>query len=233
MTEAGTFHAATYPTQSPPALSPTAQATAPDDTYYLSGAFPAQGQGIFSYATVKGDVRGVAGKLRRYRVAVEKGSGEDVAKFAAEVDQALGDGRGWTGSRRLRFVQVPSNTVYDFTIFLATASTASRMCAGGYVDIRVDGKPYTSCRIPGKVIINLDRWRLSVPHFVTARVPLSAYRLYVVNHEVGHELGHGHERCPGRGRVAPAMMQQTLFLDGCTANPWPYVKGRRYTGPAA
>ena len=48
------------------------------------------------------------------------------------------------------------------------------------------------------MIINLDRWRLSVPHFVDAGVPLDAYRTYVVNHEVGHQLGHGHERCPGR-----------------------------------
>jgi hypothetical protein len=106
------------------------------------------------------------------------------------------------------------------------------MCAEGGVDIRINGRPYTSCRAPGQVIINLDRWRLSVPHFVSAGVPLTVYRTYVVNHEVGHQLGHRHERCPGAGRPAPVMMQQTLFLNGCRVNPWPYLNGRRYTGPA-
>ncbi|MFI9641811.1 DUF3152 domain-containing protein [Micromonospora sp. NPDC051925] len=198
----------------------------------LSGPVPATGRGTFRYDDRAGATLGRAGVLRRYRVAVEDGSGEDVRAFSDQVQAALAGPGSWVDSGRLRLRRVPGNAPYDFTVQLATRNTAGRLCRAGGVDIRVGGRPYTSCRAPGKVIVNLDRWRTSVPHFVQAGVPLSLYRTYVVNHEVGHQLGHHHEGCPGRGRPAPVMQQQSLFLRGCTANPWPYLDGRRYTGPA-
>ncbi|MEV4387070.1 DUF3152 domain-containing protein [Micromonospora sp. NPDC049580] len=215
-------------------LSPTATAASPSPSpvLRLPGAVPTAGTGRFSHDDHAGPVLGRAGELRRYRVAVESGSNEDIAAFAQAVQVALAGPGSWVDSGRLRLQQVPGDAPRDFTVYLATARTAGRMCAEGGVDIRIGGRPYTSCRAPGQVIINLDRWRLSVPHYVSAGVPLAVYRTYVVNHEVGHQLGHRHERCPGAGRPAPVMMQQTLFLNGCRVNPWPYVDGRRYAGPA-
>ncbi|MFI6229026.1 DUF3152 domain-containing protein [Micromonospora echinospora] len=212
-----------------PAPSPSVTVSPP--LLRMPGPVPSAGRGTFGYDDQPGELLGRAGTLRRYRVAVETGSGEDVRAFGAEVEQVLAAPGSWIGSGRLRLQRVPGNAPHDFTVYLATPRTAGRMCAAGGVDIRVGGRPYTSCRAPGKVILNLDRWRTSVPHFVDAGVPLTVYRTYVVNHEVGHELGYRHERCPKPGRPAPVMMQQTLFLRGCVANPWPYLDGRRYAGP--
>ncbi|MGC4866991.1 DUF3152 domain-containing protein [Micromonospora sp. DT53] len=219
----------------PPPADPSpsdAVPSSPPAVLRVPGAVPSAGTGRFGYDARSGPVLGRAGELRRYRVAVESGSAEDTVGFAQAVQAALAGPGSWVDSGRLRLQQVSGAAPRDFTVYLATARTAGRMCAEGGVDIRVGGRPYTSCRAPGRVIINLDRWRLSVPHLVSAGVPLTVYRTYVVNHEVGHQLGHRHERCPGAGRPAPVMMQQTLFLDGCLVNPWPYVNGRRYAGPA-
>ncbi|OZV82186.1 hypothetical protein CA850_07690 [Micromonospora echinospora] len=235
---ATTGSAAVEPTTAGPvgplvALSPTPSpsVTASPPLLRMPGPVPSAGRGTFGYDDQPGELLGRAGTLRRYRVAVETGSGEDVRAFGAEVEQVLAAPGSWIGSGRLRLQRVPGNAPHDFTVYLATPGTAGRMCAAGGVNIRVGGRPYTSCRAPGKVILNLDRWRTSVPHFVDAGVPLTVYRAYVVNHEVGHELGYRHERCPKPGRPAPVMMQQTLFLKGCVANPWPFLDGQRYAGP--
>jgi hypothetical protein len=46
------------------------------------------------------------------------------------------------------------------------------------------------------------------------------YRRYVVLHEMGHALGHGHKTCAIPGSPAPIMMQQTLGTGLCKPNPW-------------
>ncbi|MFG1952236.1 DUF3152 domain-containing protein [Micromonospora sp. NPDC048830] len=222
-----------------PSLEPTPAASPsvspdpvePSPVLRLPGPVPSAGSGRFRYDDRAGAVLGESGTLQHYRVAVEEGSDEDVHAFGTAVEEALTGPGSWVDSGRLRLQRVPGDARHDFTVYLATARTAGRMCLAVGVDVRVGGRWYTSCRGPGKVIINLDRWRSSVPHYVSAKVPLSVYRTYVVNHEVGHQLGHRHERCPKRGRPAPVMMQQTLFLNGCVANPWPYLDGRRYAGP--
>lgn len=213
--------------------APPAEALTPEEALALPGAVPERGRGTFDYAPGRGRVLGEKGPLRRFRVAVERGSGEEAAAFAAEVEATLGDRRGWVGGGRLRLQRVSGagSEPAHFTVFLATRETAAALCARDGTDIRLDGTPFTSCRVAGKAIINLDRWRMSAPPYVSYRVALAVYRQYVINHEVGHELGHSHEGCPRRGGPAPVMVQQTLSLRGCVPWAWPRHGNHWLSGP--
>jgi len=221
--------AAASPAPSSPA--PPTSAAPPPAPLLLPGRVPTRGTGKFTYAAGRGAVLGTKGPLRRFRVAVERGTNEDPAGFAAQVEATLGDRRSWTGDGLLRLQRVPGNEAASFTVYLATRDTAGRMCRRGGTNITVGGRPYTSCRVTGKAIINLDRWRQSARPYVAARVPLATYRHYVVNHEVGHELGKNHQGCPKRGGPAPVMVQQTLTLRGCVPYAWPRRGNRRFVGP--
>lgn len=181
------------------------------------------GAGAFGFADGTGPVLGAAGSVLRYRVAVEEGTGHGAAEFAMEVDAILGDPRGWTQDA-VRFQRVPQAAPADFTIYLASPITSEALCAMG--GLHTEG--FTSCRLPGQVIINLARWLAAVPDY---GAPIDVYRAYALNHETGHELGYGHEACPAPGRPAPVMQQQTYGLQGCVANGWPYLEGVRYSGP--
>ena len=217
----------------PPAPREPGPDLTPAPVLALGGDFPASGPGTFTVVESEGEVLGESGPLLRYRVAVEDGIEIDEQALAGFVDQTLGHPQGWTAGGERRFQRVEEG--HDFTIYLATSGTTEQMCATGGLVVSASGLPDggVSCRLSGKVILNLSRWRLSVPHFVDAEVPLVTYRRMLINHEVGHQLGFGHAGCPGAGEPAPVMQQQTISLDGCEANPWPYPEGEYYSGPPA
>lgn len=221
---------ASSPSYSPAPSSPSPSlAPSPPPSRILTRAAPRSGPGTFRYVSTAGAVLGRAGPIRRFRLGLESNlTMLDPAQVAAQVDRVLGDPRSWIGGGAVRFQRVPPGAPYDFTVNLATASTTTAMCDAGGVP---GTNEYTSCRIGGHVVLNADRWLTSVPYYTRAGQPLDTYRAYMINHEVGHQLGYGHERCPGSGRPAPVMEQQTLGLHGCTPNPWPYLNGSRYTGP--
>lgn len=206
-----------------------ATTTGPSGSSASSGgaavAVPRSGAGTFTLSTTWGAIRGTAGRLHRYRVGVEDGTGQSVSPFADALDAVLGDPRGWTAGGDLRLQRVPAGTPADFTIVLASPVTSEELCATA--GMRTN--QYTSCRLPGKVVLNLARWLTAVAGYGAS---VEEYRQYLINHEVGHQLGHGHEACPGPGRPAPVMQQQTHGLKGCIAFGWPYRDGRRYRGPA-
>jgi hypothetical protein len=159
-----------------------------------------------------------------YAVEVEVGTAQSARAFATAVDATLADPAGWTGQGRWSVQRVNDDDV-DFVIRLATPATVDEVCATAGLDTR----GYVSCHAGKFVMINLDRWLNAVPEY---RGDVALYRQYVINHEVGHGLGFGHQACPGPGRPAPVMQQQTLSLDGCLANGSPYVDGVLVSGPA-
>jgi len=177
------------------------------------------------YASVPGGTdRHGSGTLRTYAVQVETGTGQNAQAFAAAVDATLADPASWTGQGRWSLQRVSADDA-DFVIRLAVPVTVDRVCATAGLDTR----GYVSCRAGNFVMINLDRWLGAVPDY---KGDVALYRKYVINHEVGHHLGYGHQACPGPGRTAPVMQQQTFGLDGCRANGSPYVDGVLVSGPA-
>ncbi|MET9767472.1 DUF3152 domain-containing protein [Streptomyces sp. NPDC006415] len=182
---------------------------------------PASGPGTFTVARA-----GVTskGKGSAYRVEVENGIGVDPDRAAADIADVLADPRGWSHGGERSFRQVADGSA-GLVIRIATPATTDRECGAYGLNTRGE----VNCRGGEKVMVNLKRWQLGSPQFDG---PVSEYRALIVNHEVGHWLGRGHETCPGKGRPAPAMMQQIDGLKGCVANAWPYdAKGRYLGGP--
>ncbi|MFC7895730.1 DUF3152 domain-containing protein [Streptomyces sp. NPDC057381] len=190
-----------------------------------AGSIPSSGPGTFVTARGGGDRVGGSGRTLTYVVQVEDGIGIAAPEVAAEVERILADERGWTADGRTGFRRVSGGTS-DFRVRLATAGTVDDIC--GQYGLDTGGE--VNCNVGQDVMVNLKRWLLATQYYAD---DVTSYRALIINHEVGHFLGHGHEGCPGAGRPAPVMMQQIKGLHGCRTNVWPYDReGRAVTGPA-
>ena len=156
---------------------------------------------------------GVKDKLT-YRVEIEEGLSFNGAAIAAAIHKTLTDERGWQAVYPVNFERTDKPDA-DLRIILATPTLTDKLC------LPLDTGGELSCRVEDRVVLNAKRWMYAIPGYA-GKVDL--YRNYVVNHEVGHALGHGHSTCAKPNTPAPVMMQQTKGLGGCLPNAWPTIK---------
>ncbi|GAA0455875.1 DUF3152 domain-containing protein [Streptomyces olivaceiscleroticus] len=165
------------------------------------------------------------GHVVRYRVDVEDGLGLDGDLFAEAVHKTLNDARSWAHGGQRTFERVASGKA-NFVITLASPGTTDEWCAKSGLDTSQERVSCDSAATE-RVMINAYRWARGAKTYGPDK--MYAYRQMLINHEVGHRLGHDHEGCHHQGALAPVMMQQTKFLstDGvtCRPNAWPFPTG--------
>jgi hypothetical protein len=152
---------------------------------------------------------GTHGPLFTYTVYIQRGLGLSREAVAKKIDMTLADKRGWIrGGVRFQRVDHGAQT----NILVAEPDTVDALC----FPLRTEGK--VSCCNEHNVVINVERWRTGVPHWPGS---VYTYRQMLINHEMGHRIGKSHSYCPGAGKKAPIMQQQTYGLQNCQANAWP------------
>ncbi|MFC8533766.1 DUF3152 domain-containing protein [Streptomyces sp. NPDC057249] len=185
--------------------------------YPLSPALTGSG----TFETVPGTAKAPGkGTVHRYRIDVEKGLGLDPQLFAQAVQKTLNDDRSWAHDGAMTFERISEGDP-DFVITLASPGTTGKWCAKSGLDTMEDNVSCDSAATE-RVMINAYRWAQGSATFGPDK--LFSYRQMLINHEVGHRLGHNHESCRTKGALAPVMQQQTktLDLDGikCRPNAW-------------
>lgn len=180
---------------------------------------PERGAGTTTPVRATGADTTGSGKAVTYTIEVEQQTGIDPQEAANTIAGVLRDRRGWQSVDGIRFVQLTAAQRADGTrpqvrIVLASPATTDRLCA----PLSTEGK--LSCGTDGRAVLNLRPWLNGTPWY-GGPAGVATYRNYLVNHEVGHLIGHPHVSCPGADKPAPVMVQQTKGLQGCSPNPWP------------
>ncbi|KFI58578.1 DUF3152 domain-containing protein [Bifidobacterium cuniculi] len=168
-------------------------------------------QEIMAKAQETAKASGAAQVTMTYCVS-SKGKVGSTDGFANAIYRSLNDTKGWP---RAGVTFEPVSEGCDVTLTLSEPSQVpsfSPMCSAEY-----------SCRVGSDVIINKKRWDNGVEAWLKAGGTLADYRTMVINHEVGHALGHidNEQTCAGEGQPAPLMQEQSMHLDGCKPNIHP------------
>lgn len=174
------------------------------------------------FTTVPGDEAAPGtGRKVTYRVEIEEGLALDGGLFAAIVQRTLNDPRSW--SRDGKTFERTDSGGASFVIRLSSPGTLHRICSPIVGDT---SRNNVSCNATGTPWVMINGWRWAQGSTAYGD-DIVGYREMLINHEVGHRLGHQHSTRCASGGLAPVMMQQTKSRKAdngtiCTANPWPY-----------
>ena len=157
------------------------------------------------------DLKEYKKSLFNISIKVESGLNLELNCLSNMIIGILNDSRGWSTIED-RIFQIVDSENADFNIVFAKPETVDELC----YPLQTNG--IYSCRNEKNVVINMFRWLSGAKDFGT---DFSTYRIYLINHEVGHFLGWGHSDCPADNALAPVMMQQSKSTDGCLPNGWP------------
>ena len=167
-------------------------------------SFAKTGAGTFHVVPGTSKVFGSGSDHRTFTVEVEDGieSASADQRFAASVVAILSSPRSWVGGGQFSLQRIDSGTP-DFRVSLTSQMTTRQADFCGW-DVPFEASCYNQTL--QRVVINDARW---VRGAYSYNADLASYRVYAINHEVGHALGNQHEPCPSTGALAPVMMQQS------------------------
>ena len=149
-----------------------------------------------------------------------RGEVGDLTEFANMVFSTLNDPRGWP---RAGVIFQENEGADPNTDPNACSMTLTLAAADQMTSFSTECSDEYSCRVGNDVIINVDRWNNATEGWRNAGGTVERYRTMVINHEVGHRLGHldNELTCPAVNQPAPLMQQQSMDLLGCVPNEWP------------
>ena len=149
-----------------------------------------------------------------------RGEVGDLTEFANMVFSTLNDPRGWP---RAGVIFQENEGADPNTDPNACSMTLTLAAADQMTSFSTECSDEYSCRVGNDVVINVDRWNNATEGWLNAGGTVERYRTMVINHEVGHRLGHldNELTCPAVNQPAPLMQQQSMDLLGCVPNEWP------------
>lgn len=146
--------------------------------------------------------------------------GFDVSEVAFLL-WVLNDARSWA-SLGFSFGIAPPGSTPQFDMHLTEGAAMAQLFPAAFTGMSV-----TDRRGKRPVVhLNAENWATppAASGYPATAGGQTQYRIYVVNHEVGHVLGLEHATCPGHG-PAPVMMQQTRGCGACVPDPWVQKRG--------
>ena len=146
-----------------------------------------------------------------FSLKIDPTLGLDVDCIGKLIPSILNDSRGWIKVTE-KYFQIVDETEREFEFIFASPERTDELC------FPLETNGIYSCRNEDQIVINFFRW---VNGAIDFGADLETYRLYLINHEVGHILGWGHVGCPKEGALAPVMMQQSKSTMGCEPYGWP------------